>query len=171
MEVKYKSWAFYLALFCSGLSFYSFYSYLESSWLFAPPNYILLAMSITAFMLGIKGLKDNSRWLIKLRSWITVALSFLLSVILSFTLLFSLLFSLMDADEYIKTVQSPNGDHTIDFYRFDQGATGTFGVRGELNGPLWFKKRIYNQKGIEEVNIKWLSNNIVSINNHILHLE
>lgn len=170
MELKYNLWSFYLALFCVGISFYSFYSYLERSWLIAPPNYILFGISVIAFVLGIKGLKAHSyRWT-KLRSWITVSLSLLLSIILSLAVLLTLLFSSMGANEHIKKIHSPNGNHTIDFYRWDQGATGSFGVRGELNGPLWFKKRIYIQENTEEVNVEWDSNDIVSINNHILDL-
>ncbi len=77
----------------------------------------------------------------------------------------------MEANKHVKTIHSPNGDYTVDFYRWDQGATGTFGIRGELNGPLWFKKRIYIQKRMEDVSVDWQSNDIVSINNHILNLK
>ncbi|WP_162232197.1 DUF5412 domain-containing protein [Alkalihalobacillus wakoensis] len=37
----------------------------------------------------------------------------------------------MSTDDHIKRVHSPESDYTIDFYRWDQGATGTFGARGE----------------------------------------
>jgi hypothetical protein len=171
MEVKYNLWSFYLTLLCIGLSFYSFYSFLESSWLLAPPNYILLGISIVAFVLGIIGLKDKRYWWVKLRSWITVILSLLLSIILSLAIIVTLLSSSMGANEHIKTIHSPDGKYTIDFYRWDLGATGTFGVRGELNGPLWFKKRIFIQKRTEDIDVEWKSNDIVSINGYILNLD
>ncbi|WP_256464174.1 DUF5412 family protein [Halobacillus amylolyticus] len=43
--------------------------------------------------------------------------------------------------------------------------------KGELNGPLWFKKRIYYQERTENVDVEWESNDTVSINNHILNLD
>lgn len=171
MDTKYNLWSFYLTLFCIGVSFYSFYSYLESRWLFAPPNYILLGISVIAFILGIIGFRDKRNWWAKSRSWITVILSLLLSIILSLTILFTFLFSSMGTNHHIQTIHSPNGEYTIDFYRWDQGATGTFGIRGELNGLLWFKKRIYIQKRTEDINVEWKGNDIVSINKHILNLD
>ncbi|TDL31739.1 hypothetical protein E2R51_10950 [Jeotgalibacillus sp. S-D1] len=170
METKYNLLSFYLTLFCIGLTFYSFYSYVEGSWLISPPNYILLGFSVIAFILGIKGLKDKrNRWT-KVRSWLTLVLSSLLSIVLSLAILFGLHFS-SGANVYLKTINSPDGKYTIDFYRWDQGAMGTFGVRGELNGPLWIKKRIYIQKRTEDVNVEWESNDAVLINNHLLNLD
>lgn len=85
--------------------------------------------------------------------------------------MFTLFFSLFGVNEHIKTVSSPDNGYTIDFYFWDAGAAGTFGIRGELNGPLWFKKRIYYEKRTENVNVEWKSNNKVSINNHTLKLN
>jgi len=85
--------------------------------------------------------------------------------------LFTLFSSLFGVNEHIKTVSSPDNGYTIDFYFWDAGAAGTFGIRGELNGPLWFKKRIYYEKRTGNVNVEWKSNNKVSINNHILKLN
>lgn len=72
----------------------------------------------------------------------------------------------MGVNEYIKTIHSPNGKYTIDLYLWDQGATSTFGVMGER---VQFGLKI--QKRTEEVNVEWESNDIVSINNHILNLD
>lgn len=51
------------------------------------------------------------------------------------------------------------------------GGTGSFGVLGELNGPLWFKKRIYRESNTENVKVNWGSKGKVAINNHILYLN
>ncbi|MFC7322518.1 DUF5412 family protein [Halobacillus campisalis] len=171
MAIKYNVGGLCLIIFCIGVAIYSLYSNFNNAWLIAPPNYILLAVSITAFVLGVKGFKDKRNWLARLRSWLTVVLSLLLAAALSLALLFASFFSSMGVDEHIKTVSSPNEKHTIDFYRWDAGAAGTFGIRGELSGPLWFKKRIYYQKRIEHAKVNWQSNNKVSINNHIINVN
>ena len=79
--------------------------------------------------------------------------------------------SSLGANKHIKTVQSPDGNYTIDFYSYDAGATGSFGIRGELNGLLWFKKRIYHPDREEQVEVEWKNDSTVSINNHILNLS
>lgn len=153
------------------LAVYSLYSNTNNTWLISPPNSILLLLSLLAFVLGILGIKDKRNWRTKTRGWLTIILSYLASFVLFLVVLFELTFSSMGASEHIKTVSSPDKKYTIDFYQWDAGAAGTFGIRAELNGPLWFSKRIYYQKRTEDVNVKWISNNKVSINNHILNLE
>ena len=171
MEKRYNFWSLYLILFCLGVTFYSLYSNINNTWLISPPNYILFIISVLAFILGIKGLKDKRNWRPKTRSGLTITLSSLTSIALFLALSFTLLASLFGENEHIKTVSSPDTSYTIDFYSWDAGAAGTFGVRGELNGPLWFKKRIYYEKRTENVFVEWKSNSKVSINNHILKLN
>jgi membrane protease YdiL (CAAX protease family) len=171
MEKRYNLWSFYLIIVCLGLTTYSLYSNIENNWLIAPPNYILLFVSVIVFILGIKGFKDKRNWQAKTRGWLAVILSLLLSTVLTLTILLSLFASSLGANEHIETVHSPDGNYTIDFYRFDAGAAGSFGVRGELNGPLWVKKRIYYQNRVEEVEVEWENNTTISISNHILNLE
>lgn len=140
---------------------------MASSWMIAPPNYVLLRMSVAAFFLSLIGLHDQkNRWM-KLRSFITMILSSLLSIILLITVLLTILFSSLDTKAHIKQVHSPDGNYTIDFYKWDQGTTG---IIGELDGPLWFKKRIFFEKRVEDVNVEWMSDGIVSINHHVLDL-
>lgn len=153
-------------LVCLGLSIYSLYSIFTNTWLIAPPNYILLLISLLAFVLGIFGFKDKRNWRTKLRSWLTV----ILSPLISFGLILLLLISFLYPNHYIKTTNSPDKHYSITFYRWDMGAAGTFGILGELNGPLWFKKRIYDEARTENVKVKWESNSKVAINNHILNL-
>lgn len=117
MEQKYNAWSFYAILLCIGISCYSFYSYLENEWLFAPPTYILAIVSLLAFVFAIKGLKDKRTWLVRIRSWIAIVLSALTTFILSAAFLLYLTFSSLGANEHLKTAISPDGDYTIDFYR------------------------------------------------------
>jgi hypothetical protein len=67
-------------------------------------------------------------------------------------------------------VQSPDEKYTINFYITDAGGMGTFGVLGELRGPLWFKKKIYVEKRVKQVDVKWVDNHTALINNHRLDL-
>lgn len=171
MEKRNNLVSFYLILVCLGLAVYSLYSNLSHAWLIAPPNYILFVFSLLAFTLGIIGFKDKRNWRTKTRSWLTVILSLLLSIVLFLAVLLSLFASSFGANEHIKTVQSPDGNYTIDFYRYDAGAAASFGIRGELNGPLWFKKRIYYRDTEEQVEVEWKNNSTVSINNRTLNLK
>ncbi|WP_233880075.1 DUF5412 family protein [Virgibacillus halodenitrificans] len=170
MGKQYNFLSFYLILVCLGLAAYSLYSNMNNTWLIAPPNYILLIISLIAFILGVIGFKDKRNWWAKTRSWLTVILSSLTTIGLFLVVSFTLFFSSMGANEHIRTVSSTDDNYTIDFYRFDAGAAGSFGVRGELNGPLWFKKRIYLQHDVGQVEVEWENNDKVSINNHILKL-
>lgn len=171
MEKTYNLGSFYLLLICLGLAAYSLYSNISHSWLIAPPNSVLIIFSLLAFTLGIFGFKDNRSWRSKIRSWLTVILSFLLSIVLFLAILLMLLASSFGANELVKTVQSPDNKYTIDFYYYDAGAAGSFGIRGELNGPLWFKKRIYYRDHEEEVEVEWKNNSTVIINNRTLNLK
>ena len=168
---RYNLWSFYLIIVCLGLAVYSLYSNIKNAWLVAPPIYIILLLSVIAFILGMKGFKDKRNWRAKTRSWLTVILSFLMSIALFLAVLLSLFASSFGVNKHIETVHSPDGNYTIDFYYFDAGAAGTFGVRGELNGPLWVKKRIYYQTRVEQVEVEWENNSTVTINNHTLNLK
>ena len=69
------------------------------------------------------------------------------------------------------TTQSPDGDYTIDFYQINGGAATSIGVVGELDGPLWFKKTIYDDWNRQEVDVEWIDNHTVKINDYVLDLE
>ena len=170
MGKRYNLWSFYLILVCLGLAAYSLYSNINNTWLVAPPIYILLLMSLLAFILGSFGFTDNRNWQTKARSWFTVILSSLTSIGLFLVLSFKLIFS-FGTNEHIKTVSSPDNKYIIDFYQWDAGEAGTFGIKGELNGPLWFKKRIYYEDPMYELDVEWVNNHIVKINNHTLNLK
>ena len=171
MAQRYNIWAFYLILVCSGLAFSSIYSNLNHGWHIAPPNYVLLLISLLAFIMGIFGFKDKRNWRARTRSWLTLILSLFLGSALLLAVMLSLAASSLGANVHIETVKSPDDHYTIEFYRYNAGAAGSFGVRGELNGPLWFKKRIFHQDTIDQIQVEWKDSSTVSINNHILDLK
>ncbi|KGP91847.1 membrane protein [Pontibacillus chungwhensis BH030062] len=163
-------WSFYLTLSCLVLGIYSFYSNVNNAWLIAPPTSILLFLSLLAFALCVIGFQDRRTWKTKMRSWVTLFLALLLMTSMLFVLAFTSLFSNIGKNEHLKTISSPNHNYTIDFYSFDAGATGPFGVRGELDGPLWFKKRVYYEEGVHQVTLQWESDTILKINSTTLNL-
>ncbi|WP_345239448.1 DUF5412 family protein [Pontibacillus salipaludis] len=170
--VKHSNqWAFYLILICSVIGIYSFYSHVNNTWLLAPPTYILLLISLLVFALGVIGFQDRRTWKAKMRSWVTLFMAILLIISLLIVLAFTSFFSDVGTNEYLKTVSSPNHNHSIDFYSFDAGATGSFGVTGELDGPLWFKKRVYYEEGVNSVAIEWESDTTLIINGNTLNLS
>ncbi|WP_281273391.1 DUF5412 family protein [Cohnella lupini] len=130
---------------------------------------MILILCILAFVFGIKGFKNNTKWWQKTGSSISVLLSFVMSIILLLVILFTSYFS--SGQKIINTIHSPDNEFTIVFYSWNAGAMGTFGIRGELLGPLWFKKRIYYQVRTEKVDVEWINAHEISINNYILNLD
>lgn len=167
MQKNYSLWGFYVILVCLSLMGYSIYSNIQNMWLIAPPNYILLLMSVTAFILGILGWKSKRK---KMISTITIVFSSLASICLLFVVTISAFASGMGANEKIKSVTSPNDNYTVDFYQYDAGAAGSFGIRGEINGPLWFKKRIFYQNRLDHVDVDRESDEVIKINYHTLNV-
>ncbi|MFQ3544112.1 DUF5412 family protein [Halobacillus rhizosphaerae] len=158
-------------LFSLCLSLYSLYSWLNHTWLVAPPNYVLLCFGIIALFLGLKAVKGQVGLFFKLMSWFSIIFSFLLSTILLAAFLLSLVFHTSGGRELIRSIHSPDGAYTIDVYRWDAGAAGSFGIMGERKGPLWFKKRIYYQRHKDQVEAVWENNHTVTINHHKLNLQ
>ncbi|MBD1222147.1 DUF5412 family protein [Virgibacillus halodenitrificans] len=171
MNKHYNLGSFYLLLALAALAGYAFYSNIHHMWLVAPPNYILFLGSLCILVLAIKGLKYKESRLARIRSWVTVTFSSLLSIALLFAVIVTFFASTMGASVHIKTASSPDENYTLEFYRWNAGAAGSLGIRGEINGPLWTKKRFYYQVNKEDVNITWEDANTVTINNHTLQLD
>ena len=169
MKKVYNWCAFVVLLLLCGLTVYSIYASKNDGWKIAPPIYVFLIVAIVSFSLGILGFRDKSSLLAKIRSWISTSLSLILVFIFLVALLFTSIFS--GSKQFLTTTQSPDKKYTIDFYSFNAGAMGPFMVLGELCGPLWFTKRIYEEKGLEQVEVIWENNHELLINNGKLDLS
>ncbi|WP_433750564.1 DUF5412 family protein [Falsibacillus pallidus] len=75
------------------------------------------------------------------------------------------------SEELIKTAVSPDENYKVEFYLINGGAATSFSVLGKLDGPLWFKKTIYYQSPMDHVDVNWVDNHTISINNQILNLK
>ena len=166
MDRKYNLWSFILCLILLGLSFQALYASYNRAWQLAPDALILWLLSIVVFIIGILGFKDKSSKQARWRSWLTV----LIIVPLSIAFLLGVAVNTI-AREHIETTQSPNNKTTIDFYTLNGGAATSISVTGIVNGPLWFKKRIYYENRMHKADVEWENSHIIIINNHTLNLE
>lgn len=71
---------------------------------------------------------------------------------------------------FINESTSPDGIYTIKTYLCSGNATVDFSVRGELLTNSKNPKNIYWEYKTNKAKIKWLNNDTVSINGHILKL-
>ncbi|MGV3463804.1 MAG: DUF5412 family protein, partial [Heyndrickxia sp.] len=94
----------------------------------------------------------------------------LVSLGLSFLLMVAMIFT-SDAKQEILTSTSPDQHYKIYLYLSNGGAMTSFGITGELDGPLWFKKTIYTDYKIDHVDAKWLNYYTVNINGQVLNLR
>ena len=97
--------------------------------------------------------------------------SFLITALLLCVFLLQLVILLLGGATPLTTSISPDQRYKIHFYYFDAGAMGTFGVRGELDGPLGFKKQMYYERHATEAQVKWLNDHTISINGNELNLK
>jgi hypothetical protein len=163
---KLNLWSFLLAVVCLLVFLYSFYSslFLFNVWSAAPPPFIILCLTVLAFIMGLIGFKGIAGKLSVFRSLFTMIISIGLSIILA-------LIVILPFEKQIKTTYSPDRQYAIHFYLTNGGAATSFGVIGDLNGQLWFKKRIYSDYNVDRVDVKWKNNHTVSINGHVLNLK
>ncbi|GAA0593672.1 hypothetical protein GCM10009001_07310 [Virgibacillus siamensis] len=158
--------SFFLTLIALVLSLNAIYASIYQLWSAAPPVFILLLIAIIAFVMGMKGLKGKQSSLAKWRGWFTLIMSFLLSVILLFLTAVNIM-----VEEPLKTVHSPDAAITIDFFTVNGGAATSISVKGIVNGPLWFTKKIYSDINMNKADVNWINNHTVKINNHTLNLN
>ncbi|MGM0845665.1 MAG: DUF5412 family protein [Bacillota bacterium] len=62
-------------------------------------------------------------------------------------------------------------NYTIEFFLTNGGSTTSFGVLGKLDGPLGFEKKIYDEYPMDHVDVEWINEHTVLINNHVLNLK
>ncbi|MER2028371.1 MAG: DUF5412 family protein [Solibacillus sp.] len=161
-----------ITLFSLCLAFIGVCFYVMSTtlWSFSYTTLIVIAL---LFVLIIYTLLQEYKQLSRLKK---VVAYFVNTISILFTSIIILFFSLkivvysFGGTEQLLTSYSPNMGYTLDFYAFDAGAMGSFGIRGELDGPFGFKKQVYYEKHAEEAVIQWLTNDIVVINGHELNL-
>lgn len=166
MGIKYNLWSFILCLLLLVLSLQSLYASYNRTWQVAPPALTLWLLTVIAFVTGIIGFKDKSSRRARWRSWLTVLIAFPLSAIFLLGVAVNTF-----AREPIETAQSPDSKIIIDFYTLNGGAATSISVTGIVNGPLWFKKRIYYEDPMHKVVVEWENNHIIIINNHTLNLN
>lgn len=166
MGRKYNLWSFILCLLILVLSLQSLYASYYRTWQVAPPALTLWLLTVIAFVTGVMGFKYKSSRLARWRSWLTVLIAFPLSAIFLLGVAVNTF-----AREPIETAQSPDSKIVIDFYTLNGGAATSISVEGIVNGPLWFKKRIYYENRMHKVDVEWENNYIIIINNHPLNLD
>lgn len=159
-------WSFIVCLILLGLSFQALYASYYRTWQLAPDALTLWLLSVIVFIIGIMGFKDKSSKRARWSSWLTL----LIIVPLSIAFLLGVAVNTV-AREHIETTQSPDNRITIDFYTLNGGAATSISVEGIVNGPLWFKKRIYYEEPMHEVDVEWLNNHTIKINNYTLDLD
>jgi hypothetical protein len=137
------------------------------TWQVSPRAYILLIITVLVFISGVIGIKDIKNQYSKIRSLITL----ILTGMLVFLLFLGAIRPLIVSEDLITTTHSPNGNYTVKLYLTNGGATTSFGITGYLEGPLWFKKIIYDDYKTDQAEVHWLNNNTVSINRHKLNLN
>jgi hypothetical protein len=170
--LKFFKWA--SALFSICLAFSMFCGWLITNTLWTFSNSILFVLCISliyVIYLSMKSYKTIHGYK-KIWVWLMGTVSFSISGLLIIFLLLQFTFiTLLGGPTHLTTSESPNKNYRIDFIYFDAGAMGTFGIRGELNGPLGFKKQIYYERHATEAKVTWVENDIVNINGHQLNLK
>ncbi|MFJ7936020.1 DUF5412 family protein [Sporosarcina sp. NPDC096371] len=166
MGRKYNLWSFLLCLLIIVFSLQALYASYNRTWQVAPPALTLWLLTVITFVSGIIGFKDKSSRRARWRSWLTVLIAFPLSAIFLLGVAVNTF-----AREPIETAQSPDSKITIDFYTLNGGAATSISVEGIVNGPLWFKKRIYYDDNMDKADAAWINNHIITINNHTLNLD
>lgn len=166
MGRKYNLWSFILCLLLLVFSLQSLYASYNQTWQVAPPALTLWLLTVIAFVTSIIGFKDKRSRTARWRSWLTVVITFPLSAIFLLGVVVNIF-----AREPIETAQSPDSKFIIDFYTLNGGAATSISVTGIVNGPLWFKKRIYYEDPMHKVDVEWKNNHIIIINNHTLNLD
>ena len=163
---KYNLWSFILCFFVVLLALQALYASSNGTWQWAPPVLILWLFTVILFIMEIVGFQDKSSGWARWRSWLTVLIALPLSILFMIGAAINIF-----AREPLETTQSPDSKIIIDFYTLNGGAAASISVTGVINGPLWFKKKIYYEDPMHEVDVNWTNNHSVTINNHTLDLK
>ncbi|MFZ4451228.1 DUF5412 family protein [Salibacterium aidingense] len=162
MIKKCAHWSFSLCLFTILLFFYSIVDPSLSDWSVLPPGWVLLVFAALSVVMGGIGFQ-NTNWMAVSRSLFTIFASFFLTAALTFTLLLP--------NQMLGVSESPNGSHEVSVYLRNGGAATSYFVVGKLEGPLWFSKTIYSEKGTDKANVTWEDDHTLSINGETIQID
>ena len=164
-------WSSSLFLICIVYLCIGIWLYIQTLWAISTTASFFLTVGITtAFYLSIKN-SQHVHGLRKIWLWVMTVCSFLLTGLFALFLLLQLIVIMIGGSTHVLTTKSPDLHYEIDFYYFDAGAMGSFGIRGELVGPLGFKKHIYYERHATEVEVEWIDHETVVINGQSLNLK
>ncbi|MFD2705746.1 DUF5412 family protein [Salibacterium lacus] len=155
MVEKCGRWGFYLCLL---FLLYSAVHICIAEWRILPPVWVMLTGSVGIFLLGAVGFRARNLLTIT-RGLFTIFISFFLIIVFAF-----LVWIMPEANKTLKTTESPDGTHEVNVYLRNGGATTSFFVIGEKEGPLWFSKTIYSEEGTDEADVTWKNEDTLLIN-------
>ena len=163
--------AIILFSFCMAFILFHYYLMMNTLWTFSNTTLIVVVLLFIAIIyILVKEFTHLTR-LKKFTTFIINSISIIFTAFILLYLSLNILITTFGGAEHILKSYSPNMHYKLDFYAFDAGAMGTFGIRAELDGPLGFKKQFYYERHGEEANVEWLTNEIVVINGHELNLK
>lgn len=170
--MHYFKWACVVFSLCIAFIVFCGWLMTHTLWTFSTSSLVALTIAfISVLYLLIKGAK-NVHGFRKFSSWLIGAVSFLMTALLLCILTLQLIVVLLfNGVTHLTTSISPDQRYKIDFYYFDAGAMGTFGVRGELDGPFGFKKHMYYERHATEAQVEWLNDHTIIINGNELNLK
>jgi hypothetical protein len=134
-----------------------------SLWEISPKVNVLFLISAISFLLSMVGFnkKDSIIFMVS-----RVFSGALLCLLVCFVAYFPPV-----GKDLIKTSYSPDHHYSVKIYRVDGGATIDYAIQGEISGPLWFKKIVFNDYKVDYAKIYWQNNTTISINSHKINLE
>lgn len=169
--MHYFKWACVLFSLCIAFIIFCGWLITQTLWTFSTSSIVALTIALISVLYLLNKRAKSVHGFKKFLAWLISFVSFLMTVLLLCVLILQLIVLLLGGVSHLTTSISPDQRYKIHFYYFDAGAMGTFGVRGELNGPLGFKKQIYYERHATEVHVEWLNHHIISINGNELNLK
>ena len=169
--MHYFKWACVVFSLCIAFIVFCGWLMIRTLWTVSTISLVALTMAfISVLYLLIKSAKSIHGFK-KFSASLIGALSFLMTALLLCILTLQLVIISFGGATHLTTSISPDYRYKLDFYYFDAGAMGTFGVRGELDGPFGFKKHMYYERHATEAQVEWLNDYTIRINGNELNLK
>ncbi|WP_246366949.1 DUF5412 family protein [Paraliobacillus salinarum] len=157
----------YAILLCFLLVVLPFIVKYYSHWDVALPTSLTWVICVLTFIYTVNSFFVQTTLRGKIIGFLAILITGLFSILVGLWLFF-MAFGL--GKELLDTTTSPDGKYTIDFYLINGGATTSFLVTGELDGPLWTEKEVYHQYRMDQVTFEWINNHTIKINKRTLDL-